>query len=221
MPNHPLRNPILNESYWRRPEARKHGDRSSPALYQAVGRALSNWERADQEMASLFMVLVGCDDPVTSTAVRRAYGSIESNVGRRNAILAAAEIYFRKHWHIKSIRTSIVEVLEGVSFASKRRDDIAHGIVIDGIRVDGADYGVFLMPPEYNTGRTHAFIDLNDPLGFMRARYRYVADDIESISKKFEKLREVIRNYLLSCCPRNDGSIPLVEYLLQSDSKRS
>ena len=85
--------------------------------------------------------------------------------------------------------------------------------------MNGDDYGVFLMPPEYNTGRTHAFFDKDDPLGFMRARYSFVADDVKDITGKFEKLQQTIRDYMLNCCLRSDGKVPIVEYLLQFEAK--
>jgi hypothetical protein len=188
-------------------------------IYQAVGRALSSWEQADQQLAMLFMVLTGCDDPVVSTAIRRAYGSIESNVGRRKAVRAVAEIHFRKYWEVKSVSNSIDHMLEAIAFASRRRDDIAHGIVIDGIVVNGDNHGAFLMPPEYNTGRTDAFwTDRDDPLGFMHAQYRYVANDVTVLAAKFNKLEEAIRDYMLGCIAV-DGKIPVVEYLLQYEEK--
>src|SRR5882672_10154588 len=153
------KNPIFTKKpYWDRPASRKQGDPSGTLIFQAVGQALSSWERADQELATLFWILTGCsEDAVASTAIKRAYGSIESNVGRRKAVLAVAEVHFRKYWHIKAVFHSINQILEAMSFASHRRDDIAHGIVQDGIVINGHNHGAFLMPPEYNTGRTHAF----------------------------------------------------------------
>jgi hypothetical protein len=205
---------VLSKAYWKRPAPRMQGDEKGYALYYSVGRALSSWERADQELATLFCILSGTtEDAAASLAIKRAYGSIESNTGRRKAVLVVAEIYFGKHWQISAVRSSITRLLEAISDASKLRDDIAHGIVKDGIVIEGKNHGAFLMPPEYNTGRTEAFwTDRSDPFGFMHAVYRHASADIMSIEAKVSQLRQTILQYTISCI-RVDGKVPVVEKL--------
>ena len=59
------------------------------------------------------------------------------------AILAAAEAYLSMYhyWENKGAKRVITEVVEAVGFASKRRDDVAHGIVWGSITIDGHNYG--------------------------------------------------------------------------------
>src|ERR1700682_4993843 len=100
-----LKKPIFTEQYWKRPNPREKGDPSADLIALSVGHALSSWERADQELAQLFLILVGPPaDAMAYTAIRRAYGAIEGNAGRREAVKAAAEVYFSRYWEKKPVR---------------------------------------------------------------------------------------------------------------------
>jgi hypothetical protein len=222
------KNPLFSEAYWSRPDPRDQGDLRAEPIYQAVGVALSEWEKADQQLAHLFLVLTEATGRAF-IAVRRAYGSIESNTGRRNAVLAAAEVFFGHYWNEQPIKNSLTSVVQCVGWASKRRDDIAHGVVVvhkdifKGLAVidPGDDRGAFLMPPEYNTGRINArFTESSDdhPLWFMRAKYRFTSEDILSMASKFTELQDVIRAYTLSII-KKDEAIPLVLTLFPVDDK--
>jgi hypothetical protein len=210
------KNPIFGSEYWERPVARKKGDQKPDDLYRAVGWALSQWERADETLAGLFSALTECaQDPVSGTTVRRAYGAIESNSGRRKAVEAVAEVFFGNYWDEKPVRQSLKEIIDAVGRASRIRDDIAHGIVQANLVIDGEDYGAFHMPPPYNTGRSHAFSQKEDgALAFLRAKYRYTARDIISFGRKFIKLEGTIHAYLISIIRKTDGTVPLIEELV-------
>ena len=211
---------ILTSEYWERPVPRDRGDSNAQIIYQAVGHALSSWEKADQELAALFSVLTDCaDEPTSARTIRRAYGSIESNSGRRKAVEAVAEVFFGAHWHEKAVRQSLTEIINAVQRASRIRDDIAHGIVWSDIVIEGNDYGAFHMPPEYNTGRTHAFRIDDSELGVLLAKYRYTADDIAKFAQKVLELTETIHSYIRSIIRREDGTIPLVQTLQAIDEK--
>jgi hypothetical protein len=216
MPERATQNPIFEQAYWERPSLRMMGEENPSKIYHAVGYALSQWEHADQALSQLFLALTGCSDPTTYRVIQRSYGSITSNSGRREAVLAAAEIYFAPSWEIKAVRKSIVDITDAVGRASRRRDDVAHGIVWGNITVDETVYGSFLMPPEYNTGRTYASISPGDPLGFQRAKYRYISDDIEGFAFKFSQLRNYIWEYTAKVYKR-DGKIPLIDELAGGD----
>ena len=76
------------------------------------------------------------------------------------------------------------------------------------------------MPRDYNSDRTYAFIkDRDDPLGFMCAKYRYTAADINLVSTKFIRLREVLRNYT-NMVTKRDDSIPLVATTVKQPEKK-
>jgi hypothetical protein len=191
------------QRHWGRPEPRKQGDLDPDRLFSAVGQALTNWEHVEQELAQLFMILISCDSPRTSETVRRAFGAIEFNTGRRRAIEAAAEVFFGHHWN--TAKKDLDKLLKHVETGSRRRDDIAHGRVMT-ISTEGTYRGGFLMPPEYNTGRTYLSMnrDSGEPLDIYRAKYRFIAADVLSFASKFWELREETIRYFLSIIP-NDG----------------
>jgi hypothetical protein len=195
----PEKEPLFTERYWDRQTPSERGDPNGDIIAQAVGYALSSWESADQALAHLFIQLTECTTTNTFSAIRRAYGSIESNSGRRNAVTAAAEVYFGQHWQDKLVRQPFTDIINAVQWASKRRDDVAHGVIFSSITVDDTHYGAFLLPPEYNTGRTFAYIgDSADPLRIMRAKYRYTSANIREWQSKFSELAEAILIYTAS-----------------------
>lgn len=189
------KNPVFSKSYWERPTAKDQGDPDSNVVYTAVGNALSGWELAEQELAELFLALVE-GRTASDSPIRRAYGAIESNAGRRNVIEAAAQAYFGEHWDNSTVQNAFSMVLRAVAWASRRRDDIAHGIV-KGYVLDGRAYGSFLFPPDYNTQRTTPWVDAsdNDPLRFMMTKYRFVSADIYRLANRFTALREAIKGH--------------------------
>jgi len=190
--------PIFEKKFWERPPPKDQGSPNPEKVQQAVGWTLSQWELADGNLAHLFLTLIGVRrNTMSAVAVRRAYGSIESNSGRRNAVLAAGEVYFRKYWDHISVRQTLIDVVNAVQWGAKRRDDVAHGITWATIQIAvGKNIGSFLTPPDYNTGRSHMFTpDPAGPFGFTAAKYRYTADDILSIGSKFALLGQEILDY--------------------------
>jgi hypothetical protein len=207
--------PIFGSEYWERPVPSKKGDQNPDDIYRAVGWALSQWEKTDQELAGLFSVMSDVEDWFVVEGVRRAYGAIESNSGRRKAVEAVAEVFFGNYWDEKLVRQSLMDIIQAVQRASRIRDDIAHGIVRTDLIIDNEDYGSFHMPPRYNTGRSYAFKQKEDgPLAFLRAKYRYTANDIVLFGRKFTELGDTIHAYLISVIRKQDGTIPLIDDLV-------
>ena len=101
------KSPVFEEAYWKRPPPQEQGDKDEKPIYEAVGRALSAWERADQELAELFGILIECTDSKSYAAVKRAYGAIENSTLRRKAVEAAAEVYFSPYWESKAVKQSL------------------------------------------------------------------------------------------------------------------
>jgi hypothetical protein len=195
----PSKYPVFEKAYWDRPPSRMKGDAEPSPIYTAIGCASSSWERAEQALADLFVVLASAHHAAaTYNAVRRAYGSIHGNAGRRVAVRAAAETYFSPYWENKAVRQPLIDVINAFEWASPRRDDIVHGIVWGNITVDRDPYGSFLMPPEYNTGRTFASIEEEGALGFLRAHYRYIGEDINKFASKFMELQRAVVEYTSS-----------------------
>lgn len=184
--------PQFKRGYWNRPPNQDQGNEKSAPVFQAVGVALTAWERLEEKIARMFLAIVEAQMS-SADPTRRAFGAIESSATRRTMILAAAEAYFGRHWDDENIRVSFGRVLEAVSFASKRRDDIAHGIV-EGNILDGKSFGHFLFPANYNTGRTVPFATNieSDPLYFTFTHFRYTSADILEFAHKFGELRNLV-----------------------------
>jgi hypothetical protein len=206
---------LFKETFWKRPEPRQKGDPDGSMICQAVGNALSAWEMAEGELARLFCLVTRATTATSYRAVYRAFGAIHTNTGRRDVIAAAAEVHFSPYWENNKVRKSLTQVLEAVRHGSKLRDDIAHGMVASYV-VQHEDFGAFLAPPEYNQSRTHAEVQGDDPLGFLRARYRYTSADILGIAAKFQKLHVAIANYSLKAMFQ-EGRIPIVEEILRAE----
>jgi hypothetical protein len=149
---------LFPKDFWNHPE--KFADVGDPDIDQIhleVGRALSAWERADNTIAHIFLILSECETANSYNAVRRAFGSIESSSGRRRALEASAEIYFGHFWAEKyKVKRRISELMTAFEAGSRRRDEIAHGCATFIVSND-KPLGAFLFPPRYNTQRTHAF----------------------------------------------------------------
>jgi len=80
--------------------------------------------------------------------------------------------------------------------ASRRRDDIAHGIAT-AIKIDNKSYGAFLFPPSYNTQRTYPyFINAPGVRAYMAEKFRYTAEDIRGFRLKFSELTEKTVKYV-------------------------
>jgi hypothetical protein len=195
--------PVFSESYWKRPDSKNKGDENAHKIYEDVGFALTCWELMEEELATLYLALVGATK-ASNDPVRRAFGSIESNSGRRKAIDAAAEAYFGQHWDNKIVKRAFSNVTESVGWASKRRDDIAHGIVLGQV-IDGVRYGSFLFPPDYNTLRTNLYVDTvgGDPLAHTMTKFRFTAEQIRAFGFKFKELKDAIFSHMALI--RKDG----------------
>jgi hypothetical protein len=229
---------IYTEQYWKRPTSSPKGDDCQDPIYKAVGLALSRWEEADQDLADLFLIFT-CEaskqkvDDRVRNAVRRSYGAIISNSGRRLAVEAAAEVYF-SFWSEfeKPITKSLMAVLTVVQRASKLRDDIAHGIVWPYMTVETRDstdsitkkeeLGCFLMPPEYRTDRTHAYPHGGGhPTEMLKAEYCLTSKDILEIAFKFAAVRAVIQDYKKLVTKNREGEMPLVEKIKRENEARA
>jgi hypothetical protein len=202
------------KDYWDAPEALPKGDVSPDQTYHAVGWALSGWETAEIILANIFLIMSECETQNSYNAVRRAFGSIESSAGRRKALEATAEIYFGHAWTNQLVKKTFGD-------ASRRRDEIAHGVVIP-IAINSEPMGSFLFPPEYNTQRTHAYMNnLIDPLAFMRGKYRYTAPQIMEIGAKFSALRLRLLNYVFKIKKVNGSPAQLWYYQIKDQPQET
>jgi hypothetical protein len=199
--------PCLKKDFWERPPIRDKGDADAKQIFEAVGFAITFWEIAEQELATIYQLLL----ETSSHAAARAYGAIESNSGRRKVIEAAAEPFFGQFWNDTKVKRSFLALIDCIAWAARRRDDIAHGITMS-FAIDNKELGAFLIPPNYNTGRTTAFINNpeTDVLAFTRAKYRFVSADIQTLGQKFQELQRLMFQYQTLLVKR-EGVIPFIE----------
>lgn len=177
----------LPSDFFDAPTTRNKGDASPQAIHLAVGEALDVWEQVEQTFAGLFYTF--CDG---SHAAVRAYGSIMSGGGRGEALDAASVIYFAARDNDSDDRSCLSHLLNKFKSAGGLRNKIAHGTVIR-FEVDTRRFGVFLVPPGYNTGKTHAFRPAGteaDPLAWTGTKYRYTSEDIREMRNRFMTLGE-------------------------------
>ena len=175
---------------WERPPLREVGEPTADRIYIAVGKALSQWERAEEGFAMLFEILVESK----SDAAIRAYGSITNSAGRREALRSAAEVTFEVRGISDIMRKEFKELMTHFEKASSRRDDIAHGITMHETAGDH-NLGWFLLVPTYNTSRSHAFSQDQSKVFWDRGKYRYVSKDILGFRDKFETLTLRVFDY--------------------------
>lgn len=197
--------PLFAGTYWERPEPSPadRGDSSVDPIFHAVGFALSQWETAESALADLFLILCECGSTSSHTAIRRAFGSIESSGGRRKALEEAAEVYFGHYWADPSTKP-FKKLISTFERASGRRNDIAHGRA-HPLTVNSQPLGAFLFPAPYNTGRNSLFpaIDDGDPFSVMTGKYRYTSAHIIGIGNKFGELTMKIIEYMVGSLKLN------------------
>jgi hypothetical protein len=126
-------------------------DTDAAKLYEAVGRALTIWERSvEGHLAGLFSVIIGTG--TTSDAAMRAYGAIQTFRGRSEMLVAAAEVYFKNHPD-SSLTKHFDDAIELASNFSPRRNDIAHGCVTSVSHSPIKYPRWLLLPPRHSTAK--------------------------------------------------------------------
>jgi hypothetical protein len=110
---------------WERRPWPEGGDENKDALYRSVGEALSSWERFEGIMSLLFSAFVGVYD---TKAAQRAYASIRTFEGRAEMMRAATEAYFSSYKNDELLQLW-KNILSRCTNFSKRRNEIAHGVV--------------------------------------------------------------------------------------------
>ncbi len=223
MPDYPTE-PVSNKSwfpdhYWARPKIaeRPVGDLTDRRLYQAVGIALTDFEKSQESLAYLYSYLVGAKQGQgDQAAALRTFGAIEAAQPRIEAVRQVAQLYFAPYWHIPEIRTPFRLLLDDAKKAADRRNDIAHGKVVHirqfvkGGRQVNLTSGYMLVAPSYMTGRTDPFPseDEDDIFGITKSHYRFNTQDILSYSKKFSVLSNSLVHYAHGCFRDETYNIP-------------
>lgn len=161
----------------------KQGDKRAAKTYEAVGRALTQWEYLEAKLAELFSQLVGGEWPSDGAPYHpavRAFGSVFGSAARLTMIEEAAKAHFQ--WYPNpSLETRLHEHIgtECRKFSGKR-DNIAHGVV--DMRFSDPPklkLGYWLVPSYYAT-KKHP---LQGP-----SAYAYTSTEISYFLKEFDRL---------------------------------
>ncbi len=167
---------------WSRRPWPKRGNRSQARLYEAVGRALSEWERYDAVLSFMFSAFVTTKDFL---AARRAYGSVRTFEGRCEMLRAAAEAYFIDHPD-EALAARFKQIMTNSKNYSERRNDITHAAV-DHFRPEPPKKQKMPAPNTYALFPSFATFRNRDPDG--TPTYCYTADELEYFRQEFFKLR--------------------------------
>lgn len=154
-------------------------------VFLAVGLALSQWEHAETSLATIFSMLMR---PTGGNHIPfRAFGGIFSSGTRRELIEYGAEAYFTTLLYgcdkeiVRSgtkIHGDLKTFLRLFGDASRRRDEIAHGVVMsDFVTPQNLNPGYFLVPALYASRKTG--------LPMFKPEYRLSAKELNRYSKLF------------------------------------
>jgi hypothetical protein len=181
----PPRPPTLRKP-WELPARLEKGDDKPEPLYMAVGKALTNWERVENQAANLFTTFVGArvtrDAP---TPALRAYGAIISFSSRADMLEAAAKAYFLSR--PGPLAETWSDLLEELRNFAARRNDIAHAIVEPIFDFEAEKkIGFFLSPGLY--------VSKKNPTG-EPSRYQLTAAQVLEIAQRLSDLADSVHHF--------------------------
>lgn len=180
-----------HEAYWETPTPKAVGN-SPSTIFAAMGKALSAWEMLEFYVLLLYEYLIKSH----TEATRRGFGVIESSRERRNVVREVAKCFFLQHKVSEADRSSFRALLNHIDEASKRRNEIAHGIAIT-VKIENDDRGTFLCPAMYNAKKRGSAYEItfDDEFGFMQVAYRYNLADIARFTERFGVLLEAAAEF--------------------------
>ena len=206
--------------YWERGSKSMAGDPFASVIQLGVGHALTNWEHLENSVAVLFSLFTESG----SIAAIRAYGTIIGARARHAAVSEAMDVFFdiRKQQHKKdrSIYDTLVShknaatiLLANYLSASKRRNDIAHGVCWELSVVKSDTRSWFLVPqliiqPTAATGsrtissskppRAGNLVTQSKLLHTTRCTARTLT--MYSLPRRLKRLRANLPTYMLMLC---------------------
>jgi len=200
---------LFPKGYWSKPsiDYNRSGDANSAFIFHAVGVALSSWEGVEESLVTLFLVACKVSDTHAAIVLSESLGLIESNGVKLKILENAVILYFGHYWKFQEVRSDFLDLKRCIELAGHRRNEIAHGKVLD-IQINSSDadglpvanrLGAYLVAASYATGRHQPFhrdIDPNDKLIFIRSNYRYTSADIIEFAGKFNALQLKIYDYI-------------------------
>lgn len=122
---------------WEIRDPSPQGDADENNIFNAVGRALTEWENIESECARLFAVFVSAHQRRSYYAPAvRAYGSVVSFKSKGEMLRLAAEAYFKQRNKKRSaFDTRLADLLGEYAQYSNRRNEIATWVREAGVLV--------------------------------------------------------------------------------------
>ncbi len=180
---------------WDDPPTKANGDDSPVPLFQAVGYALTCWERLDEALASLFNELVQS----RQGEALAAYGIVSSSASRSSMILVAIAYLFPSG---TPLRNQIESTLSEIGHLAGKRNNIAHGVVSSVHATmthpggQKKSTGHYLIPAHYLTRKALSPDEITlllqqDPATSspIMQKYAYTADQIRDFAEHFNAYR--------------------------------
>jgi hypothetical protein len=163
------------------------GDSDENQIFNAVGRALTEWEQVENACARLFALLVSANQRRTYHAPAvRAFGCINSTKTKAEMLRVAAVPYFARRKSKAQFAAQFKKVVGEYTNFSSRRNDIAHGLLsrvfITGKRTSKGErrgaIGLYLLPSFYNSKKFKE----------EKFSYQYTSSDLIHYQQEFTKL---------------------------------
>ena len=129
----------------------EEGDCSADAIYVEVGRALTQWETLESELANIYAHLLADGSGARFLAAGSAFGQISGSMNSVIAIVFSSPPMDA----LEEIKAEISVLLNDVRNYTGRRNAIAHGVVIE-LSVNNGPRASFLAPAWYMTRKQHA-----------------------------------------------------------------
>jgi hypothetical protein len=150
------------------------GENLPGPLYTAVGHALSDWELLQTELSVIFVALCDVRNPA---ALLRAFGAGMVVHPKLEMLEHAAAAALQKHPKLAKRAKGFIDEVRGFN---ERRNDIAHGIVVNFISEESPK-GFYLVPSWTTTKKQK----LGVPVGH---KYMWTASQVKEYAAEFDRL---------------------------------
>ncbi len=197
---------FLHQDFWARPDYDPAANSvvDATTFAAAVGLAVAKWAEIEDRLTELFASFMTNGNRGCRTTADLVFVSVESLPCRLDIILAAAEGYFGRHWCSGEIRTPLITILNAVSFAFRRRNDLVRGRITEQYYND-VYLGVFLSSSPYtHSGLNKARSPENLGAGEIRGRYKYGNNEINRLSDGFDSLSNSLCDYIFDVIKVDD-----------------
>ena len=159
------------------------GDSSADTIYIEIGRALTQWETLESELASIYAHLLADGFDARFLAAASAFGEISGSSNRLEMLRRVVAVVFSSPPMdaLEEIQAEISDLLKDVQNYARRRNAIAHGVVID-LSINNGPSASFLVPAGYMARKQHS------PMSFS-PKFMFNSSTVASSMFRFIELR--------------------------------